>query len=575
MLFLVGVPMFFLEMILGQYAGLSATKIYARIVPGLRGLGYGMIIIPNIVNFYYVVVMAYAMYFFFAGMQTILPWENCQNSWNREHCYSIPEAQNCTDHGLTFFEQQCVDGYYFCEANNMHYNPNQTEKCYNLTDNVPFIDVTWRSPAAEEHWYHKVLGMDVENGHVNTDVSSWSHWGNIRWELVGCLFLSWSIICASLVKGVQSYGKVVYFTTLFPYVVLTILLGYVATLDGFSVGMQYYFVPTDWGDIYSPAVWNDAAGQIFYSLGVAVGSQLLLSSYNKFTANAHKDALLIGAFNSATSIYAGLVVFGSLGYIAEAKGVSIDKVIQAEAGLAFIVYPEAVSIMDVPQLFSCLFFIMLILLAVSSVAAQWEGLLAAFIDEYPPLKKKRLLLLIGSCFIAFLCGFAICFDSGFLLFTLMNNRCSNAVLLMAFIELIVVAWFYGSNKILVHVKEMGMELPSFMAWYWYLCWTFITPVIIGVVTVLAWASWPGDFFLDYTYPPQIEAIGWGLELVATVTVFLGSVVTVIKRQRAGKPVDFLRAGVLMSPNQHWGPRLSSGLPMPQHPERVNRGYEEN
>ena len=47
------------------------------------------------------------------------------------------------------------------------------------------------------------------------------------------------------------------------------------------------------------------------------------------------------------------MVFGSLGYIAVAKGVSIDKVIQAEAGLAFIVYPEAVSIMAVPQLFSC------------------------------------------------------------------------------------------------------------------------------------------------------------------------------------------------------------------------------
>ena len=66
--------------------------------------------------------------------------------------------------------------------------------------------------------------MDVEDGHVNTDVSSWSHWGKIRWELVGCLFLSWSIICATLVKGVQSFGKVVYFTTLFPYVVLTYFL---------------------------------------------------------------------------------------------------------------------------------------------------------------------------------------------------------------------------------------------------------------------------------------------------------------------------------------------------------------
>ena len=85
-----------------------------------------------------------------------------------------------------------------------------------------------------------------------------------------------------------SYGKIVYFTTLFPYVILTILLGYVATLEGFGEGMQFYFVPEDWSKIYDPAVWNDAAGQIFYSLGVAVGSQLLLSSYNGFKTNAHR-----------------------------------------------------------------------------------------------------------------------------------------------------------------------------------------------------------------------------------------------------------------------------------------------
>ena len=572
MLVIIGLPLFFLEMVLGQYAGLSATKIYARITPGLRGMGYGMICIPTLINFQYVVIMAYSMYFLFAGMQADLPWYDCQNSWNRDHCYSIEEDRNCTSNGLTFFEQTCVDGDYFCEANEMHYNPEQPEYCYNLTHTLKFIDVTYRSPASEEHWYFKVLGMDVENGHVNQDVSSWEHWGKIRWEILGCLFLSWSIICGALVKGVQSYGKVVYFTTLFPYVVLTILLGYVATLEGFGEGMNFYFVPQDWSMIYDPSVWNDAAGQIFYSLGVAVGSQLLLSSYNGFKTNAHRDALLIGLFNSGTSIYAGLVVFGSLGYIAVAKGVSIDKVIQAEAGLAFIVYPEAVSIMAVPQLFSFLFFLMLNLLAISSVCAQWEALLAAIFDEVPALRKKRLIVLVISCFMAFWCGFAMCFDSGFLLFTLMNNRCSNAILLMAFLELIAVSWFYGADKILVHVEEMGMILPKFMQWYWWVTWVIITPIMIAMVTILAWANFPGDFFLDYTFPGGVTAMGWMMELLAVFVVFIFSVVTVIKRYRAGKPVDFLKSGTLMSPNKHWGPRADSGLPT-SAAAKVNEAFE--
>ena len=35
-LFLVGLPLFYMEMVLGQYAGLSATKIYARLAPGTK-----------------------------------------------------------------------------------------------------------------------------------------------------------------------------------------------------------------------------------------------------------------------------------------------------------------------------------------------------------------------------------------------------------------------------------------------------------------------------------------------------------------------------------------------------------
>ena len=42
-LFLCGLPLLFMEMALGQYAGLSSTKIFAQISPGLKGMGYGMV----------------------------------------------------------------------------------------------------------------------------------------------------------------------------------------------------------------------------------------------------------------------------------------------------------------------------------------------------------------------------------------------------------------------------------------------------------------------------------------------------------------------------------------------------
>ncbi|KFO18385.1 Sodium- and chloride-dependent neutral and basic amino acid transporter B(0+) [Fukomys damarensis] len=64
--------------------------------------------------------------------------------------------------------------------------------------------------------------------------------GEIVWYLALCLLLAWLIVGASLIKGIKSSGKVVYFTAIFPYAVLLILLIRGATLEGASKGISYY-----------------------------------------------------------------------------------------------------------------------------------------------------------------------------------------------------------------------------------------------------------------------------------------------------------------------------------------------
>ncbi len=558
MLLLVGLPTFFLEMALGQYAGLSCTKVYARIAPGLRGLGYGMLLVPRLRNFQYAVVMAYSMLYMILSLRATLPWSTC-GDFAGDHCYTVTEAELCDDNQV-FFQKTCLNGTTFCAANDLEYNALMTGMCVGKNGSyVPFEAVTYRVSASEEYFYKETLNIAIENGHLDTDINSWSKWGNMRWEILGCLALSWLIVCLSLIKGTKSYGKVVYFTTLFPYVVLTVLLGYIATLDGFLDGVEFYIVPRDWDKLADVNVWNDAAGQIFYSLIVAVGSQLLLASYNGFTNNCHRDAVLIGLFNSLTSLYAGFTVFGVIGYMAYQKGADIEDVVTQGPGLAFIVYPEAVALMVAAPFFSFLFFFMLNLLAVSSLCGSWEALVGALMDEFPPLKNKRVIIMIVSTFIAFLCGISMCFDSGLLMFTMMDNRGANAIVLMAFLEVITVTWFYGVDKIMNHIKEMGMTIPRIMQLYWTICWQVVTPLILLAVTFLAWLDFVPDSLEDYTFPPGAQFLGWCLELCAIVLIILVSIGVVIKRYRAGKSIAFIRAGPLMSPTKLWGPRPDSGL----------------
>ena len=117
MLFMVGLPMFFMELALGQYTGNSATKIYARLVPGLSGIGYGMVLIPIIINAYYTVIMGYSWFFLFSGFTSKLPWSDCSNEFNTEHCYSDRDNMACMANNsqLIYYNRSCILANDFCQ----------------------------------------------------------------------------------------------------------------------------------------------------------------------------------------------------------------------------------------------------------------------------------------------------------------------------------------------------------------------------------------------------------------------------------------------------------------------------
>ncbi len=109
----------------------------------------------------------------------------------------------------------------------------------------------------------------------------------------------------------------------------------------------------------------------------------------------HITATAISSLDFLTSIIAGIVIFSILGQLKLEAGLDkIEDVIKGGQGLAFIAYPEALSRLPVPQIWSVMFFFMLFLLGLDSEFAQLETVLTVFCDAFPKTTKVRLSFLL-------------------------------------------------------------------------------------------------------------------------------------------------------------------------------------
>lgn len=79
-LFIIGKPMYYLEMFLGQFTSQSSVKIW-EVNPAFRGVGAGQIIASICVITYYSSLVALTVYYFFASFALQLPWSVCLEEW--------------------------------------------------------------------------------------------------------------------------------------------------------------------------------------------------------------------------------------------------------------------------------------------------------------------------------------------------------------------------------------------------------------------------------------------------------------------------------------------------------------
>uniref|UniRef100_A0A8C4SW26 Transporter n=1 Tax=Erpetoichthys calabaricus TaxID=27687 RepID=A0A8C4SW26_ERPCA len=496
MLAFAGLPLFFLECSFGQFASLGPVSVW-KAVPIMQGVGVTMVLVSTLVAIYYNCIIGYSIYYLFASFQFPLPWSDCFE-WSDENCSTQPkEYCNITSANGSFVLVNSTwlnDNNATCEGSNI-------------------FSISVQRPS-EQYWDKVALrrssGLDESGG--------------VIWHLALCLLLAWIIVGAALFKGIKSSGKVVYFTAIFPYVVLIILLIRGVTLEGAREGIEYYIgTHSDISKLSDAEVWKDAATQIFFSLGTAWGGLVALSSYNKFNNNCYSDAIVVCVTNCATSVFAGFVIFSVLGHIAYISHKPVSEVAQSGFGLVFIAYPEALSKLPISPLWSILFFFMLLTLGIDSQFATIEC----------------------GC----MTGQSVC------LFVCLSIRNVVSTSLIhhgsAVLELVGIIYIYGGNRFIEDIEMMiGKKNCYFWLW-WRACWFFISPCLLTIILVWSLVTFSAPSYGPVLYPVWGTVLGWFILAFCIIWIPIFAVFNFAKAK--GGILERFRQ--ICSPTPDWGPYL--------------------
>lgn len=312
-------------------------------------------------------------------------------------------------------------------------------------------------------------------------VADWLVAFSVPRNLLFCgIFIS---LTAAIVVGGVSNGIERWSVRLMPtlFVIILLLILYVATLDGASEGMAAYLVP-DFSAVLNPDLLVNAMGQAFFSMSLGVGTMLVYGSYISNKENLPTIGASVALVDIGVAVLAGLLIIPAM-YVALHNGVTIfdENGALLEGGtLIFTVLPELFNTMGAIGVYvSFAFFALMVIAAVTSSISMLE-VPVAYIVESKNIGRNKSVIIVASSIFAISATVIFNFDLLFDFVVNLTTKYSQPIL--GLFLCIFAGWVWKRNEILVELKKGSEQVEHSLFWKiwpWYI--KFVCPVIILII----------------------------------------------------------------------------------------------
>lgn len=211
---------------------------------------------------------------------------------------------------------------------------------------------------------------------------------SVVWFLLFSLIVV-AVLFAGVKQGIERVSKI-----MMPLLVLLAVFVsiYSITRPGALEGVKYFLIPNfkhfSWMTVVA------AMGQMFYSLSIAMGILYTYGSYLKKEVDIEKSTTQVEIFDTAIAMLAGLMIIPA---VFAFSGGNPDT-LKAGPSLMFITIPKVFASMDFGSVAGLMFFLLVLLAALTSAISLAESGVSTFEDQLG-LNRHKATLLMGAIII--------------------------------------------------------------------------------------------------------------------------------------------------------------------------------